>query len=338
VSDSSNTLLLRADASAKIGYGHVMRCLALAQAWQDRGGRAVFACTALPEALQSRLKRENMELHHMSSPPGGKDDATETATAARRYGSSWIVVDGYHFGGDYQQAVKQLGARLLFIDDNGHAEHYAADLVLNQNPHAQADLYRSREAHVGLLLGTEYVLLRREFRTIESRPFGDRNAARILVTLGGTDPRGWTEAVVERLAAIAAPGMEIVVVGKRPPMAIGGVAGNANIRVEPDPPDMARLMVGADLAVAAAGSVCWELAYLGVPMVLLAVAQNQRPVAAWLAELDVALGAWDEVPVDFGDKIACLLRDPHRRQAAAQRGRQLVDGRGPERVLAAMEA
>ena len=156
------TLLIRADASTRIGTGHVMRCLALAQAWEDSGRRAAFAMGMDAPALEDRLRSDGMEVVHLSAEPGSLEDAEMTADIAQKMGAGWAVVDGYHFGSDYQRIIKESGLRLLFIDDNGHADHYYADIVLNQNLHANEELYRKREPYTKLLFGTEYVLLRRE--------------------------------------------------------------------------------------------------------------------------------------------------------------------------------
>src|SRR5688572_2786492 len=111
-------LLIRADASAQIGTGHVMRCLALALAWQAQGGAVTFASlNTLPDALQTRLQNENIALHLLDTEPGSDDDARQTAALAASLGAAAVVVDGYHFGGDYQYTLKSAGLKLLFIDD-----------------------------------------------------------------------------------------------------------------------------------------------------------------------------------------------------------------------------
>ncbi len=132
-----NALLVRADANPVIGTGHIMRCLALAQAWQDQGGSVTFACAeGLPESLHQRLSSESMSVRLLQVNPGSEADARAVIELARQVQTSVVVVDGYHFGADYQRWLKDAGLRLLFIDDNGHAEHYYADWVLNQNIHA----------------------------------------------------------------------------------------------------------------------------------------------------------------------------------------------------------
>ncbi len=130
---NAGALLIRADASPDIGTGHVMRCMALAQAWQDAGGRALFAATSITPAIKNRLSLEWCELVAVSATAGSLQDAQETIGIAKSCGAEWIVVDGYHFGQEYQRDLKSAGRKVLFLDDYGHAQTYSADFVLNQN-------------------------------------------------------------------------------------------------------------------------------------------------------------------------------------------------------------
>jgi len=159
----NGVLLVRVDSGINIGSGHVMRCLALAQAWQDDAGDVVFVLATESPNAEARLTAEGFEVVYINAKPGSAEDARLTTKLAHKYGASWVVVDGYHFDGDYQKIIKEAGLNLLFIDDYGHADYYPADIVLNQNIHADEDLYRNRASYTKLLLGTRYVLLRREF-------------------------------------------------------------------------------------------------------------------------------------------------------------------------------
>ncbi len=183
-----------------MGTGHVMRCLALAQAWQDAGGQVVYAMAAGIAGVEARLRAESIEVLSLSVPPGSPEDAAATARAAHARRAAWLVLDGYHFDGRYQRAIHEAGLHLLALDDYGHAEHYWADLVLNQDLNAEEGLYYRREPYTKLLLGTQYVLLRREFLRA-ARPVRDipERAGKLLVTLGGADPDNVTKNVLRAL-------------------------------------------------------------------------------------------------------------------------------------------
>src|SRR5438445_13504461 len=107
-----STLIIRADASIAIATGHVMRCLALAQAWQDAGGNVVFAMAESTPAIDRRLRSEGVEIEQLEVSPNSVQDAREVATLACHRQATWIVVDGYRFDSDYQRNLKNAGLKL----------------------------------------------------------------------------------------------------------------------------------------------------------------------------------------------------------------------------------
>ena len=176
-----------------MGTGHVMRGLALAQAWQDSGGHSVFVMAENTPSLERRLQEEGIEVERLAVDAGTAADAEATGSIAGSRNADWIAVDGYQFGSAYQAAIKAAGFKLLFMDDNVHAAPYSADLVLNQNMYASRSPYAQREPSTQLLLGPRYAMLRREFRPWrnwqrEIPPVGRK----VLVTMGGSDPDNLT--------------------------------------------------------------------------------------------------------------------------------------------------
>ncbi len=338
-------LLLRADASIQVGAGHVMRCLALAQAWEDAGGAAHFAAVELPAGLAERLAAEGMVLHRLDVVSGSREDSEQAVTLAQALGVGWVVEDGYHFGTDYQRVVKETGLRLLAIDDYGHAGHYVADLVLNQNIYADASLYPSREPYTQLLLGTQYVLLRREFRRWRGWQRKIPVVARkVLVTMGGGDPENVTARVIEALCTVDLTGLEVSVVagGSNPHGAAlqGQLQGRPGYRLLHHVSDMPELMAWADIAIAASGSTCWELAFMGLPSLLIVLADNQRGIAAGLAARGAAMDlGWhaDLTPEAIAFAVAQLAVAPALRAELSARMQKLVDGEGAVRVLQAIQ-
>lgn len=334
-------LLIRADASPQIGTGHVMRCLALAQAWQSQGGSAFLATTTLAPALEARLAG-HCEIVHLSAPPGSPGDVRWTIDLAQSLGSEWIVIDGYQFGVDYQRSIKEAGSRLLMLDDYGHADYYCADFVLNQNISARSSMYPRREPHTQLLLGTPYVLLREEFiRWAGWRRDHPTRARRMLVTLGGSDPENATLRVLQSLSLVPDGELEVVLlVGGLNPHhdEIRKAAGTASVRVtlHRNATDMPALLRWADLLISAAGSTCWEAAFFGLPSIVMVLADNQRLIAAGLAAAGVAINLGEAKAVagdDLAARIAALRDEPSRRQRMGMQGMRLVDGLGVWRVI-----
>lgn len=120
------TLLIRADANVSIGIGHVMRCLALAQAWEDAGGNAFFAIAEIPEALALRLKSNGFALLPIQATPGGSVDASATVAHASQLRADWVVVDRDRFSNDFCDGIRVSGFRLLLIDDFAERETFSA--------------------------------------------------------------------------------------------------------------------------------------------------------------------------------------------------------------------
>ncbi|HWZ83137.1 MAG TPA: UDP-2,4-diacetamido-2,4,6-trideoxy-beta-L-altropyranose hydrolase [Terriglobales bacterium] len=340
------TLLIRADANAHIGAGHVMRCLALAQAWQDAGGDAVFAMAEAAPPLEHRLLEENFRIVRVSAPPGSRDDLEDTRALIAAKPPSWTVLDGYRFDAYYQSEIKRW-CRLLVMDDNGQLERYSADVVVNQNVHAGETLYAGRVTpETRLLLGPQYAILRNEFAayrdwTREVAEVGSR----VLVTMGGSDPSDFAPRILPWLAKMQGSELWARVV-------VGGGAGNAHavkeaaansagrIEVLVDARNMAELMAWADLAIAGAGSTCWEMCLLGLPSIVVEVAENQQPIARQLEALGAAVNAGPPAEIDcrsIAQRAEQLLSSAGERFAMSGAARKLVDGWGRERVLEAMQ-
>lgn len=339
-------LLIRVDASTKIGTGHVMRCLALAQALQDEGGEAIFALATHAPNLESRLKSEGMKVVHLEIEAGSVEDASETSALAHSCSCQWVVVDGYHFQGEYQRIIKNVGLSLLFIDDYGHAKHYYADFVLNQNVYAHEGLYQNRESYTKLLLGTKYALLRREFWQWQGWVREIPPVARkILVTLGGADPDNVTLKVIQALPELTVQGLEVVVVvgGSNPnyeKLLAAVKKSEVSIELRSNVTNMPELMAWADVAIAAGGSTTWELAFMGLPSLLIVLADNQRAIADTLNNMGVAvnLGWHDDVSTDYLlSKVAQLIKEEERRSQMTKLSQQLVDGDGSVRVLSCLD-
>ena len=333
-------LLLRADGSTQIGTGHLMRCLALGQAWREAGGEVLFITACREEGLLHRLSDEGFSVHPLKNPYPHEEDLKVTGSCLNQHLGAWLVLDGYHFDGLYHQRVKAVGARLMVIDDMAHLPHYAVDIILNQNIHGP-ELSYSAGPETRLIGGTSYALLRREFLPWQEwkREFPEL-ARKILVTLGGADPENITRKVIQGLKKFPLRPLEVsVVVGPANPHLkdIEEELSSASFsyRLLQSANDMPCLMAWADVAVSAAGSTVWELAFMGLPALLLVVAKNQRGAARKLQQARIfqILGAEDRVESKgIGENLAGLVGKREVRRKMSKRARLLVDGLGAKRV------
>jgi len=339
-----STLIIRADASIAMGTGHVMRCLALAQAWQDQGGQCIFAMAETTAASEERIRGERFEVLPVAATQGTLQDAAQVVELAQACHSSWVVMDGYQFDSEYQRKVKAAGIKLLVVDDGGQYESYSADFVVDQNIDASEMTYEERARSSQLLLGTRYVMLRREFdRWREwTRDIPD-TARRLLVTIGGSDPDGLTLRLVQALPKVCLPDMvaTVVIGGSNPRVSQLRHAAEATgtpIELVCDPPNLPELMAQSDLAIICAGGTLWELLYMGCAILSYTRGTLQAQVIAQLSALGAVLdlGAIESFDVTRLTAAITMLAGRQRREEMSRMGRKIVDGEGARRVLRGM--
>jgi len=383
---SPKILAIRADADTRMGTGHLMRCLALAQTWQADGGQVMFLSNCKNDAMHRRITDTGMEFVPIAQPhPAPPDlqttleflrncrtqqsaignppspskirsfgvqvknlksltDAGQTKIGNRKStieNKLWLVLDGYHFDFVYQQAIQSAGFSLLVIDDMAHLPAYHADIILNQNLGAEKLKYNCNP-EARLLLGPRYALLRQEFLAWRGQRREITDVARkVLVTMGGGDLDNVTLKVIHALEQVKVDGLEAVVVvgGSNPHFQKLESAVHSlriPIRLVRNVANMPELMAWADVAVTAGGSTCWELAFMGLPALILILADNQTPIAVELERQGVALNLGWHTLLKSGDiayQLHSMIMSSGKREIMSKCGRQLVDGSGTMRVV-----
>jgi UDP-2,4-diacetamido-2,4,6-trideoxy-beta-L-altropyranose hydrolase len=336
---NSQTLIFRCDADPAIGIGHVMRCLALAEAWQDSGGRAVFAVSELPSGLETRLSAEGIELIRLEVDRGSEADAITTVQTAREIAAQWAVVDGDAFDVEFLRVLKESELRVLLIDDFASRASFPADLILNSNLGASEQAYRKKAAHIPVLIGPDYLPLRREFTWHGFDREFPECAHRVLVSPGGSDPENLSPQIAHALRDLEDLRLTVVAGASYEHWDDLRQLSTVNVNIVSNPPDMHELMRRSDLAISAAGGTLWELLYSGCAVMSYA----RNPVQARVVELVAQRGAaWnlgdtrDFHAAPLRDAVQRLAADRELRKAMANAGRSLIDGKGAERVIAAI--
>lgn len=257
-----------------------------------------------------------------------------------------LVVDHYSLGAPFERALSARFRRIVAIDDLADRPHEVDALIdasLRLGEPASA-LYASLIPPESLLLsGPKYAILRDEF--VDARPAAlsrrDGSLRRLLVSMGGIDADDRTSAILNALRAFMPEKVDVVMGSRAPALAkveelVASLPYAAELHV--DTPIMARLMSEADLAIGAAGGTAYERACLGLPSLVMGLAENQRTNVVNL----VRAGAAIEVSPDAleGPRLAEMLRalSPERMQVMSRAAAALVDGRGTQRILRAIES
>jgi len=329
--------IIRADASLEIGGGHVYRCLTLADGMADAGWRCIFACRHETREVVPVLGRSRHEIIGL--------DISEDPTQLKQLypdGVDLLMVDHYGLDISFETACRPWARRIMVLDDMPGRSH-DCDILLDQNLGVRSDAYCSLVPnHCRLLIGPGYALLRPQFLKARRKALAqrarDEPARRLLISLGATDPMNVARRIVA--ATVGLP-LEIDVVlgrGNEQQQAIRGLATrfDLKVRIHADVADMAALMLAADLSVGAGGSTAWERCCLGLPSLIVVLAENQRDIAAALDQAGgaVNLGMLNIVTNhELAAALQMLYEDKKRRSAIARRAAEICDGEGVRRTM-----
>jgi UDP-2,4-diacetamido-2,4,6-trideoxy-beta-L-altropyranose hydrolase len=349
-----NTVLIRADADASIGVGHVMRMFALAETCVERGIRVLWVFASCPESILERWQKLGVAMHPIElegEKPGGASDQQKTLEIAGRAMADWVVLDGYGFGFDYQAAMHLAGHRVMVMDDFVHCDRWFADLIVRVGfDSPPPETYRNERQLWSLLGGSQYALIRRELRLDVTRPrmkSGSMGTKNLLATFGGSDPAGVSEQLLLlwNRAGFEEWRLRLIVGSGNPRLDVLEKQARENpltVELVMDPENMADHYAWADAVVTAVGGTTWEWLHWGLAALVVPVAYNQVALADELCRRNLArrAGTWDDgkALLDWNGLQACLGRlDSWKEATAATEIKPEVDGLGARRVVDAME-
>ena len=334
-------IVVRADASARIGLGHLRRCTALGRRLQAAGAAVHFLTRT--EGIDSAQETGGFADAYVALDPAlpVRDDAALTAAYCHSVGATRLIVDHYHADEHYQRVLLDSGVPWLQFDGAASMPLWA-DWIVSMSPAADEARYRALQCRpqTRLLLGPHYAILREEClqRRGSLRPVSPQ-AERLLITFGGGDDRGACLASLEAIRHAGRFETTILTSGYNPHISSIRVQLERTVgfrgRLLIDDTDVARRMTEADIAITAGGTTTFEMAMLGLPMLIIQIADNQRANAqAWQRTgVAVDLGPLEELNMDrLRDQLVGLAGDPARREQMSMLGRQCVDGLGAERI------
>jgi len=354
-------VVFRADASARMGIGHLMRCLTLAEALRERDVQIRFVCREHAGNLIALLQQKAIPVMVLPAPVAKDtaysedyatwlgvtqaEDAQQTIEALNGDEPDWLVVDHYGLDIEWEQRLRPHASKLMVIDDLAN-RHHDCDILVDQNYSAEGE---QRYAGFvpdtcGLLVGPRYALLRSEYatyrKTLHTR---DGKVRRVLVFFGGSDPQNMTGMALEALSHPNLKYLEVdVVVGTNNPhrQFLEQLALHRPFTTLYEPrPHLADLMAKADLALGAGGATTWERMCLGLPTIVTSIAENQCPGAEALAAVQLIhyVGHASEVtPESLSKAVIELVSNPGRLTELSAQNQLMVDGLGTARLLEAM--
>jgi UDP-2,4-diacetamido-2,4,6-trideoxy-beta-L-altropyranose hydrolase len=269
-------------------------------------------------------------------------DADETIEALGGSKVDWMVIDHYGLDVVWERNVRPHTAKLMVIDDLANRVH-DCDVLLDQNYYTDGESRYSAlvPERCIVLAGPRYALLRREY--VEHRRQGLKrsgNPQRVFAFFGGSDLHDMTGIALKVLARPPLDNLDVDIVIGDNYARRSTLEREATIRprttIHSSRPHLAGLMAAADLAIGAAGATTWERMCLGLPAIVIAIAENQRPSATALerAGLIRYAGFYSDVRPDaLWDLITASLSDAESLADLSERNQLLVDGLGTSRTV-----
>lgn len=362
---SSLQFVIRVDASYQIGSGHVMRCLTLAEGIRAKGGAVQFICRDHPGHLIEMIRTQGFSVSVLPPPQSSavsdgyddwlgatwQQDLAQTAACVTRDDATrwdWVIIDHYAIDENWEAGARKFARKVMIIDDLANRNH-ACDLLVDQNLNRSALQYQSIvPANCVLLTGTDYAMLRPEFYEARCRMAkSDANPAsglRILVALGGADPENITLKILTSMARYETGQhwrIDVILGAQnlhRTSIKAFASHMKSEVSVAQGVNNMAERYAEADVAIGAPGTSSWERCVLGLPVLLVVLADNQRENASALAREGVGVVIAEQAEAvgseAFDRSLIHYLTQREWMTNAAGRALTLCDGQGVDRVLA----
>ncbi len=358
-------VFFRTDASLNIGSGHVMRCLTLADVLKNDGAQCHFICREHPGNLIALIREKGFQVSTLSvetetselaslkvsrySSWLGADWQTDAEQTRKVIGSriaDWLIVDHYAIDQSWEHVLRSTCNKLMVIDDLADRTH-DCDLLLDQNLGREVNDYKTLVPQgCKVLVGPHYALLRPEFADMREYSLNRRSESQLrhtLIIMGGVDQNNATGRILKALKSCPHPDdMRItVVMGVHAPWLsqVRALAAQMSVptEVKVNVIDMAQLMAESDLAIGAAGSTSWERCCLGLPTLILVLAENQRQGAAALEKSGsaIVLDDMDLATSTLEFKLTQFMSAGTFGQMS-QSSSLITDGKGAGRVQAAL--
>ena len=335
--------IIRTDGNAKIGAGHLMRCITIAEAILEKE-QVIFLCADSESAAFAKQKGFyalvlETDYHKMEAE---LPFLRKTFDYLLENNSQWmetpvILVDSYFVTEYYLQALSQYGTVVLLDDMAKQA--FPVNTVINYNAYATKAQYTKlyKEANTECYIGSDYIPLRSQFLRKNYKP--SNQVSDILITTGGGDSSNIASQILHR---IYDENIKFhIISGKFNPnfKALKQLeSSKKNIFIHYDVTDMASTMEACDLAITAGGTTIYELAVMGVPFICFSYAENQEKLCEYIGKHDMGkFGGYFHIePRKTLENIQnfCteLKNDFNIRNYYSQRATKMVDGFGADRI------
>ena len=345
-------IAFRVDSSRKIGTGHVIRCMTLANQLEAIGFTVYFICKPIMGDIVNIIKSKGYDVILLSLPNRDEEvdnfseyscnfDSQQVIDLCSLLSLDLIILDHYFLNYDWEKTVKD-HTKLMCISDFPSGPR-ACDILLDSSLNRHHDEYRLYvESTCILMTGSDYVMVRPEFEQSKSLEAFSKQVSKVLVTMGGSDPQDFTSRIIKIINQYEANDLSNIqfdiVLGRSyqfTSLVLSLIStSKVNYVVHEYVDDMADLMRDMDVIIASAGTTLWECFSLGIPTIALQIADNQE------YNIDSCSRAGAIIPInqdcDLESSLITALGDVlgtnDIRHSLRDNGLNICDGHGAQRV------
>lgn len=286
-------VIFRADGNGEIGYGHFIRTLAIAGLIND-----CFECiyaTKKPTSYQlQEIFRVCNDVIGLSD-----DDSHFDELLMHLQDGDIVVLDGYYFSSEYQNRIRQYGAKVVYIDDFSD-RFYVCDALINNIPGNLEKDFKT-ETYTKLYLGTDYALLRQEFLNPQLREI-KKDKSSVFLAFGGADPLNISEKIAGYINEIHSGAKINILIGDAYTHHASlskykNVTTHKNISAE----EVCQLIASSAICIIPASSLLNEAACIGSQILLGFFTENQVQPYKYFVENEMAIGLGDFRTLELQD-------------------------------------
>jgi UDP-2,4-diacetamido-2,4,6-trideoxy-beta-L-altropyranose hydrolase len=363
-------VIIRADASLHIGSGHIMRCLVLADALKQKGHNVVFATRPQKGDLITFIKQRGFAIYKLPQPThwlepestadytawlqmSEDDDAKNCAAIFKEFNQNTdskagqnidiVITDHYGIGAHWHQHIKSIFyCKVIAIDDLVRA--HSADIIIDQTLLREPEEYVLLNPEAKALTGTQYAIINHDFIKHHLTQLNVEkllsDTPRILLSMGGIDAPNVTLQVLNVInnAFVIKPHITVLLSPRAPHYSQVNAFSqrhSAWITHLDFVDDMAQLMCEHDIGIGAPGATSWERACIGLPSIVIILAENQHTICQQLAKVNAVISVdLQDIEDSFIPAYKQLLDDF---QMMRKNNLQLCDGQGIDRLMIIIE-
>jgi UDP-2,4-diacetamido-2,4,6-trideoxy-beta-L-altropyranose hydrolase len=355
-----NNVVFRVDSSQTIGFGHLMRCLILAKGLRNKGVKVSFLTREHSGNFNNYIINQGFKIYFLPSSSYKKSllkeyekwlsttqeiDANESINIIKNKEIDWLIVDHYAIDETWEKKLKPHVKKIMVIDDLANRKHFC-NLLFDQTYGRSISAYRKlTPKKCEYLLGSENALLRPDFLELRQAAIDRRknyqSLKHILISLGSLDTSNYTQLLLDIIELIEWKELPIVNI------VLTSQSKNLNhlrqiltkykykVNLLVDVENMAELMLRSDLAIGSGGISSWERCCMGLPAILIILADNQKSIGENLSSAGATITLKDDINMgqNIKQSIEYLMQDRESYEKMSLNASKICDGNGLQRTV-----